>query len=120
MAIVPDLSGNRPNNAPVVDVALGAVDQALRPDASRTITCAFTASSGQSTAMPDDVSTVRIVANQNCYYTIGANPTATTSHAYLAAGVVEYIAIKPGEKIAAIRASADGTLFITPMNKKAS
>lgn len=120
MTFTTDLSGNAPPNAPNVDPLLGDVDQAMRPDDARTISAAFTASAGSSTALPLDVSTVRVVANQNCYYRQGSNPTATTADKYLAAGVVEYLDTAPGDKFSAIRASADGTLWITPMTKKVS
>ena len=60
---------------------------------------------------------LRIVATENCYYKVGANPTATASDIYLPAGTVEYIAVAPGEKISAIREANDGTLNITEMTK---
>jgi hypothetical protein len=77
----------------------------------------FTAASAQSSAVSDSIRELRLVATQNCYYKVGANPTATTSDTYLPSGTVEYIAIAPGEKVAAIRSSADGTLNITEMTK---
>ena len=43
-------------------------------------------------------------------------PTATTSMAYLPAGEVEVIKVSPGEKMAAIRTSGDGTLYCTELS----
>ena len=48
--------------------------------------------------------------------TFAGTPTATTSMAYLPAGEVEVIKVSPGEKMAAIRTSGDGTLFCTELS----
>jgi len=83
-----------------------------------TQTAAFTASSAAITnAVGSQVNKVRLLATQNCHIAFGASPTATTSDFYLPSGVVEYFTIKPGQKVAAIRNSADGTLYVTEMTQ---
>lgn len=59
---------------------------------------------------------VRIVATEDCYFSVGANPTAviTGASAFLPAGVVELVAIKSGWKLAAIQDTVAGVLNIIP------
>jgi hypothetical protein len=72
--------------------------------------------SAQSAVMPANTSTVRVVGSAACYIIFGENPTAlATTSIYMPAGLVEYFAIKPGEKIAVIQDSAAGTLYVQPM-----
>ncbi len=59
---------------------------------------------------------LRVVSTTNCHITFAATPTATTSLAYLPAGEIEIIKVSPGEKIAAIRTSGDGTLYATELS----
>ena len=57
---------------------------------------------------------VRVVPTTDCYIEVGTNPTATASGSSLfPAMVAEYIMVKDGDKLAAIRKTADGTLNIT-------
>lgn len=74
----------------------------------------FTNSSAQSTAISATV--VRLVATQDVFYIAGADPTATAdgTSSFLPAGVLEHIKISSGDKIAALRETDDGTLYITP------
>ena len=69
----------------------------------------------QSNAVSTHVDVVRVVATTDCHIQIGTNPTATTSSAFLPAGVVEYIGIKGGDKVAAIKRSGStaGVLNVT-------
>jgi hypothetical protein len=62
---------------------------------------------------------IRVVSTTACWVTISKAPTATAAapSAYLPAGVVEYFHVSPGEKIAAIRASADGTMSVSEMTR---
>lgn len=78
-----------------------------------TLVRAFTGTSAQTAAIADEVYVVRLVATADVFVAIGADPTATTSSAYLPAGVVEYVAVRPGQKVAALQASAAGTLYVT-------
>lgn len=72
----------------------------------------YTGSAAASSSFNSNTMVVRIVATTDCYVAISANPTATTSSAYLPAGVVEYVRINPGDKISAIRRAQDGTLNV--------
>lgn len=84
--------------------------QAIFPGSSQTIAVA-TASAG-STILSGTIA--RLYSTTDCYIKIGQGAqTATSSHMFLPASTVEYFAIHPGDFIAAIRATADGTLYIT-------
>jgi hypothetical protein len=121
MAIVPDLSGNRPNNAPMVDPAMSSIQTALRPDSSLQQNVAIGAASALSAPFSDTTAVVRIVATSACYYRTGSGAlTALTTDAYLPLGVVEYIDVNPGDRIAVLQGTAAGVLSVTPMNKKAA
>lgn len=60
---------------------------------------------------------IRIVSTTDCHIRFGDSPTATTSHMLLPANVVEYFAVSPGVKVAAIQRSTSGTLFVTEMTR---
>jgi hypothetical protein len=45
----------------------------------------------------------------------GANPTATTSSAYLAANTPYYFECDPSDKVAVIQNAAGGNLFVTKL-----
>lgn len=68
-----------------------------------------------SDAMSGTMSFIRIVCTVACHIKIGDNPTATASDAYLPAGVIEYIAIRPGQKVSFLKATgeSDGTGYVT-------
>jgi len=72
-------------------------------------------SAANSTAFVAGTTVVRVVSTTDCHIIFATSPTATTSTAYLPANQVEYFKATAGEKIAAIRASADGTLYVTEM-----
>ena len=72
------------------------------------------ATSAKSAAFGGITQTIRIVADVDCFYLIGADPTASSSNgSELPAGVVEIVGVKPGQKIAVIRKATDGNLNIT-------
>lgn len=84
----------------------------IRPGNSQKI--AFTGTSQQSSAFGVDVSIVQIFATEDCYIKIGADPTAnTTTSSFVPSGFILYYNAVPGEKIAVIRSTANGTLYIT-------
>lgn len=56
---------------------------------------------------------IRIVSTTDCHYVMGDSPVATTSHSYLPAGVVEYLAVQKFTKIAFIQSSSGGTAYVT-------
>ncbi len=68
------------------------------------------ATSAQSTAFGAETTLVRIAtsnytgAGAHLHYEVGANPTAsTTTSPLLPCGLIEYVVVAPGEKIALIR-----------------
>lgn len=72
----------------------------------------YTGTSAVSAAIDSEM--VSVYATSDCYINAGANPTATTSNMFLAAGERLHIVIEEGDKVAAIQATAGGTLHITP------
>jgi len=91
------------------------VNYGLRHGTTQTISVA-SSSAAVSNAFGDGTHYVRVVSTTNCHITFAASPTATTSHGYVPAGEVEIIKVSPGEKMAAIRNSADGTLYCTELS----
>lgn len=87
----------------------------LRPTPGSGTNLSFTATSAQTPAtIPSSI--VRLVCDQTCHIRVGSNPTAVTTDMKLLAGIEYLIRVIDGvDKIAAIRASADGVLNITPM-----
>lgn len=97
---------------------MSAVDVTLTPIRSQKV--AFSASSAQSTALLATNTNVRVYADQDCHIAVGANPTAVAdgSCLFLPAGQTEYFRVPAGgDKIAVIRDSADGTLYISEMDR---
>jgi hypothetical protein len=86
---------------------------------STTQKASFTASSARITnAVGDYINVVRLIATQDCFVKIGQGSiSATTSDTFLKASVAEYFRCHPGEKVAAIRLSADGDLYVTEMTQ---
>lgn len=81
-----------------------------------THTVAFTDSSvKQTNPIGNEITTVRLRADQDCYLVFEDTDDATTSDFFLPANQTEYVAVDYGEKISAIRASTNGTLRIDEM-----
>ena len=75
-----------------------------------------TASSVQSTAIASDCTIIRLANGSaaHCHFSIGANPTATTTTSpMLPANAVEYIKVKGGDKVAVIRGGTATDVSIT-------
>lgn len=70
-------------------------------------------SSTQSAAVGINTFIIRVVASTDCHVAIGSNPTATTSSTFMPAYSVEYFKIAPAQKIAAIKNTTAGTLYVT-------
>lgn len=70
-----------------------------------------------SNAVGDHISVVRLIATTDCHVRFAKSPTAVATDMYLAADREEYFTIHPGQKVAAIRNSADGDLFVTEMTR---
>ncbi len=86
---------------------------ALFPGTSQKL--AFTATTSQSAAVGSTTTLVRMISTQNVHIKIGASPTAVAdgTSMYLPLGVAIVVGVTPSDKIAAVRDSADGNLFIT-------
>jgi RNA:NAD 2'-phosphotransferase (TPT1/KptA family) len=92
---------------------MAIMNYGLRPKSTSKV--AMSGSSAQSAAIGANIQYVRLVADANCHYEIGVNPTATTSTVYLPVGEIEVIKISEGEKVAAICAS--GNLYVTSLTE---
>lgn len=81
----------------------------------------FTNTSKQSTAFASTTTLIRVFPTQDCFVKIGANPTAVAAAEgstvedtiFLPGGLVDFIGVEPGEKIAVVRNATSGTLHIT-------
>lgn len=87
--------------------------QALRPGAAGTLPIG--SPSSVSTTFAATTTVIRLVANQPCFVALGAAPVATTGSHYLPGDAPEYFRVVPGERLAALAANADGTLYISEM-----
>ena len=67
----------------------------------------------QSTAFSANTRIIRVVATTDCFIAVGANPTATTTSTYIPFGSVEYFKVAGAVKVAAIKLTSAGTLYIT-------
>lgn len=73
---------------------------------------AFTVAAGTITN-PVGTNIIRVIATEDCYIRIGFNPTAVVTDTLLIANQPEYFGCDPGDKVSAIRVSADGVLQVT-------
>ena len=92
---------------------MAIMNYGLRPVTTSKV--AMSGTSAQSSAIGANIQYVRLVADANCHYNIGVNPTATTSTVYLPANEIETIKISEGEKVAGICAS--GKLYVTSLTE---
>ncbi len=79
--------------------------------ASQTISVSGT--SAQSTAFSSSTTLIRLFSTEDCYIAMGDSPTANSSGMFLPGGIVEYVGVKTGQKLAAIRDANSGTLYVT-------
>lgn len=88
----------------------------MRPDTAQEITVAGT-SATHTNAFGSQTHVVRLSGTTALRYAVGApaSVAATATSTYLPAGVIEYIQVRPGEKVAAIQESAGGKLSVTEM-----
>ncbi len=78
----------------------------------------YTATSAAiSNAVGPHVSIIRLIATSDCHVTFAKAPTAVATDMYLAADQEECFVIHPGQKVAAIRDTADGDLYVTEMTR---
>lgn len=91
------------------------IETAWRNKTTQTVTTG--AASAQTTnAFDGGIHAIRIIADQDVHYVIGANPVATADDALLPAAEIEYVGCAPGEKIAFIQNSAAGTAWVTELS----
>ena len=70
------------------------------------------ATTAASSAFGQETTLIRVAlspltgAGAHVHFAIGTAPTATTSSAFIPCGVIEYIAVSPGDKIAVLRGGA--------------
>jgi|TARA_R110000796_G_C14319461_1_gene407635 hypothetical protein len=78
----------------------------------------YTATAANSSAISAQVRYVRLYATTDCFITI-SNPavTATTAATPLVAKDYEIFKVAPGQIISAIRASSDGSLYISELTE---
>lgn len=88
----------------------GGTIPAVYPGTVQTLSVTGT-SAAITNAVTSDI--IRIVCTQDCFIVFGTAPTATTSDTFILANSVEYFRISPGEKVAAIRSTTSGTLYVT-------
>lgn len=87
------------------------------PSTTQTITLGAS-SAAITNAVSAYVNRVRVVATGNCHIKIDGTPTAAAGDIYLPSGTVEYFAIHPGQKVAAIQdGAATGTVYVTEMTQ---
>jgi len=94
-------------------------DLTWRPNIEQTV-ITTTGTSQQCTAFGSQTYCVRLgvsssVAADGVYYSVGGSPTATANSAHLSAGNVEYIAVRPGEKIAFLDQAGALKVTVTEM-----
>lgn len=79
----------------------------------------FTATSARTTnAVSAQTYAVMLYADQDCHIRFGnGSPTAVTTDCFLPKESAVLFPIAPGEKIAAIRNSADGTLHVSELDR---
>jgi hypothetical protein len=103
-------------------MSIGAQGMGLTPTMFQVISVgacqaiAVGASSVQSALPQPGVSIVRLFSTVDAWVSFGANPTAVAegpTSMFLPGGVVEYFEIRGDEKIAVIRNSGSGKLYIT-------
>lgn len=73
------------------------------------------ASAPTTNAFKKGVSIVRVFVTKAAFVTVGASPTADNTKIYLPDNGEIYLGVNPDgtDKIAAIRSSADGTMYVT-------
>ena len=88
----------------------------FRPRTTQNV--AFTGTSARTAAgVGNFIQVVRVCATAACWIRVGnSTVVATTSDIYLPANTVDYLIVDPGSFIAAIQASAAGTLNVTECN----
>lgn len=91
----------------------GQVIQGITPiDPGQNITVGA-ASAACAATFAKDTTIIRMVSTVACHYAVGVNPVATAASALLPAGVVEFIGVSKGWKVAVIQDVGAGTANVT-------
>lgn len=97
---------------PITSFAIGRLGipmPAFFPGETETV--AIGAASAQSSEFTAGL--IRVIPSVDCFLYFGTNPTSSTGEMLLKAGVAEYFAVVPGEKLAVIQSVGAGFLYIT-------
>src|SRR5262245_1217349 len=99
--------------------SFGVIIQALKQGRVHNVSYSGTAGT-MTIPVGTETTMCQVVSTTDCYYKVGANPTATASDStYLPAFVVMFVPVRPsegstgGDKISFIRVASDGTANIT-------
>lgn len=69
------------------------------------------------TALGSQTNQVRVVSTTACHVAVGGSAVAaTTSDAYMPAGIVEYFTVSPGQKLAFIQSASGGYAYVTEVS----
>lgn len=85
----------------------------IQPTKTQKVSYTATAAASASIATGGGTVPIRLRATTDCHVAFGQSPTATTSDMLLGSGETEYFEITAGHKVSAVRATADGDLFVT-------
>jgi hypothetical protein len=89
---------------------LGRPVQAFPPGPTQTVAYTGTAAA---TTNPVGSTFVRVVCTTAAFVSFGTNPTATLADLYVPANLPEWFPVDASYKVSILRASADGTAYIT-------
>lgn len=70
-----------------------------------------------SNAMSADATHIRVATNVDCYVSVGASPTATTTDILLPAGTIDYILVEPSDKVSGEALSGTGVMSVTECSR---
>lgn len=88
--------------------------QVVSPGVSQVI--AINGTSAQASGFSEGVTIIRLFSTVDAWVAFGSSPTAVyegSGSMFLPGGVVEYFEVKAGEKIAVVRNTINGKLYVT-------
>ncbi len=92
-----------------------AIEGVYRQGTTQVVSVTST-SATHTTAFQTGTNVVRVQGTVNMHIKFGNSPTATTSEMKLAPGLPEYFVVTPGQKVAAIRTTTSGSLYVTEVS----
>lgn len=81
--------------------------EAIRPGTSQTVVINSNSTS-VSTAFTGKTTIVRLFSTVDCYLAFGATPTVTGSSCFLPGGIIDYLGVDGGTKIATLWSATSG------------